>query len=524
MKNSINLWEKDCMKKELYLKKLKNVKWGRKSIIGFMLALVAAISVQGPLAFAEQVSLLQVSSDPFTNTTSQHKTEVEPDNFAFGSTIVSAFQVGRFFDGGSSDIGWATSQDEGKTWKHDFLPGITKITNHANQYDRVSDPTVGYDAKHGVWLISSLAITTSGQNVLGAAVIVSRSTDGGLTWEKPVVVHQATGTENLDKDWIVCDNTARSRFYGNCYAEWDDNGNNNLFQMSTSSDGAKTWGAPKTSPDQASVLGGQPLVQPNGTLIVPIEVFRNNFTFAEIGSFISTDGGNTWSNTIEVAPILVFIEPANIRDGASLPSARIDSSGKVYVVWQDCRFEANCTTNDLVMSTSTDGVAWSPVQRIPIDRIGSTVDHIIPGLAVDRSTAGNDAHLALTYYTLPNGNCTTATCQLTVGFISSTNGGKSWSQAHQLAGPINLTWLALTSQGYMVGDYISTAISPGSGQASPTFASANAPSTTLLDEAMFTVPGGVNIGGDVNTISDPLSATSAQSSATTAHTLSRTAF
>jgi hypothetical protein len=55
------------------------------------------------------VALTQVSSDPFTTPTSQHRTEVEPDTFAFGSTIVSAFQVGRFFDGGGSAIGFATS-------------------------------------------------------------------------------------------------------------------------------------------------------------------------------------------------------------------------------------------------------------------------------------------------------------------------------------------------------------------------------------------------------------------------------
>ena len=49
--------------------------------------------------------LVQLSSDPFSNATSQHRTEVEPDTFAAGSTLVSAFQVGRFFGGGASDIG-----------------------------------------------------------------------------------------------------------------------------------------------------------------------------------------------------------------------------------------------------------------------------------------------------------------------------------------------------------------------------------------------------------------------------------
>src|SRR5438034_5304672 len=46
------------------------------------------------------VPLVKLSSDPFTNASSQHATEVEPDTFAFGPTIVSAFQVGRIHDGG----------------------------------------------------------------------------------------------------------------------------------------------------------------------------------------------------------------------------------------------------------------------------------------------------------------------------------------------------------------------------------------------------------------------------------------
>jgi hypothetical protein len=41
------------------------------------------------------VPLTRVSTDPYTNTTSQHRTEVEPDTFVAGNTIVSAFQVGR---------------------------------------------------------------------------------------------------------------------------------------------------------------------------------------------------------------------------------------------------------------------------------------------------------------------------------------------------------------------------------------------------------------------------------------------
>ncbi len=94
----------------------------------------AALLAMGLLAFTSNAfaatTLTQISSDPFTNTTAAdgaavyHATQVEPDTFAFGSTIVTAFQTGRFNDGGASDIGWATSTNGGKSWKHGFLPGM----------------------------------------------------------------------------------------------------------------------------------------------------------------------------------------------------------------------------------------------------------------------------------------------------------------------------------------------------------------------------------------------------------------
>src|SRR5215467_10095804 len=89
-------------------------------LMAMTLALLFALS-STILAFA-QVTLLQLSSDPFTNSTSQHRTEVEPDTFASGNTFVSAFQVGRFFDGGASNIGFATSTDGGKSFTSGFLP------------------------------------------------------------------------------------------------------------------------------------------------------------------------------------------------------------------------------------------------------------------------------------------------------------------------------------------------------------------------------------------------------------------
>src|SRR5437763_1231296 len=91
------------------------------------------------LAFAK-VNLIQLSSDPYTNSTSQHKTEVEPDTFAFGSTIVSAFQVGRFFNGGASNIGFATSTNGGSSFTSGFLPSGTGFATLPGIYPRANDP------------------------------------------------------------------------------------------------------------------------------------------------------------------------------------------------------------------------------------------------------------------------------------------------------------------------------------------------------------------------------------------------
>src|SRR5271167_2661976 len=71
------------------------------------------------------IPLTRLSTDTFTNPGSQHATEVEASAFASGSTIVSAFQVGRIFDGGASDIGFATSTNAGGQWISGSLPGIT---------------------------------------------------------------------------------------------------------------------------------------------------------------------------------------------------------------------------------------------------------------------------------------------------------------------------------------------------------------------------------------------------------------
>jgi hypothetical protein len=429
------------------------------------------------------VPITQVSNDPYTDNQAQHQTEVEPDTFRFGNTIVSAFQVGRVFGGGASNIGWATSTNGGATWTSGFLPGTTANASPPGPYSQISDPVVAFDAQDGVCLISSLGIDAA-----GADVLTSRSTNGGLTWSNPIV----TATGDLDKNWIVCDNTVASAFYGNCYTQYDIVSGNQI-RMRRSTDGGLTWGAALAPSGGATGLGGQPVVRPNGTVIVPYRATNA----AQVRSFRSVDGGVSWRATVLVSSISHHTVAGGLRE-SPLPSAEIDAAGTVYVAWADCRFRSGCPRNDIIVAESTSETTWAAPYRVPIDATASTVEHFVPGLGVDVTTSGGSARLGLTFYSYPNSSCTAATCQLNVGFISSTNGGTSWSAPTQIAGPMTLSWLPNTSQGRMFGDYISTSILAG-GNAYPVIPVATAPTGSTFHVPMVVPTGGMPIiGGALN--------------------------
>jgi len=441
--------------------------FAKKTLLGLLTFLSFTISLT--LTATAQVPLRQLSVDTFTNTSSQHATEVEPDTFAYGSTIVTTFQVGRIFGGGSSDIGFATSTNGGVSWVRGYLPGVTTFYK-SGIYSAASDPSVAYDAAHGLWMITSLGLAN--QNV----ILVSTSPDG-IHWNNPITANKTAGF--ADKEWIVCDNSAASPFFGHCYIEFDDANLGDQEEMLSSTDGGQTW-SKATQIRNAFGLGGQPVVQPTGTVIVPFEG-------SGIQAFSSTDGGVTWGNLKTVASISDHVVGGSMRT-SPLPSAEIDANGTVYVAWQDCRFRTACSSNDIVFSTSTDGKTWTAVKRIPIDPTTSTVDHFIPGLAVDPTTSGNTAHLGLTYFFFPVSKCG-STCKLGVGFVSSENGGATWSRPTQLLLGMDTTWAANTSQGRMVGDYISTSFV--NSQAFGAFARALTKNGSTFNESMYTTVSGL---------------------------------
>jgi hypothetical protein len=440
---------------------------------------IAAIGMPAAAASAA-VPLTKVSADPFTNPTSQHATEVEPDTFAHHGTVVATFQVGRFFNGGATDIGVVRSGDGGVSWDAPtFLPGQTfsadpPFGDPNSPFERTSDPTVAYDAAHGAWIVSSIPLLP---NLDVPTVFFSRSTDDGRTWSTPISMPPpAAHNVNLDKNWTACDNHADSPFFGHCYTELDNFGEGDRELMSTSTDGGLTWSVPIETAGHDKGLGGQPVVQPNGTVIVPLEALNG-----KIQAFRSTDGGQSWTKAVTIDSIRFHGVAGGLRT-SPLPTAEIAADGTTFVAWEDCRFRRRCSSNDIVFSRSSDGVTWTTAARVPIDDVTSGADHFIPGLAVDPATSGDGAHLALTYYFYPDATCTGG-CRLQAGYISSPNGGATWGDPIELTTAMSLTDIALTSQGPMVGDYISTSISGGT---ATTVIAIGLPHTgTVFDEGMY---------------------------------------
>ena len=405
-----------------------------------------------------QFTLVKISSDTFHNGESQHKTEVEPDTYSWGNTMVAAFQVARMLEG-SSDLGFSTTKDGGKTWTHGLLPGLT-VYYKGGPYAAASDASVVYNAKFKQWLISSLTLSASSPTV---ATSISKD---GIHWSKPYPVDNSG---NADKNWITCDNWPTSPYYGNCYTEWA-----GVF-MSTSTDGGKTWGTPKMSADQASGTGAEPLVLPNGTVVVI-------FLGKNMQGFTSTDGGKSWNTSFTIANVNTFQDGSGVRSsGLPFPSTGIDKSGKLYVVWSDCSFRTNCSTNDIVMTTSTNGTTWTNPARIPIDPLNSKIDHFMPGLGVDKDANG---HLTTTYYSLRDAACGGNACRIDVGFTTSKDGGKTWTAGKQLAGPMQTSWLPNSLDGPMLADYLKSDYVGGNPFG--VFIVAKAPESGLFNEAAYT--------------------------------------
>jgi hypothetical protein len=390
--------------------------------------IVNADLVDSVAADCELVSR-RLSRDPYTTGDAQHETQVEPDSLTVGRTTVTTFQVGRRHDGAATNVGFAVSRDDGRTWKSGLLPGLTQASVPAGPNARATDPVVAFDATARVWLISTLAL--GGQTT---RLPVSRSVDG-LRWSAPVDAATAVSADGIafDKNWLACDNGAASPFRGSCYLAFTDTLRGDRLAVATSRDGGLTWSQPAGVP-LTNAVGAFPVIRPTGELVL---LFLRNGR--QIGSAVSTDGGVSFA-----APVTVAEVQARRARGLRffpLPSADVDPTGRVWATWHDCRFSRSCAANSIVVATSSDGRTWTQPARITTGR-----NAMLPAVGI-HPTNGRAAFL---YHVVRPGNL------VDVELVEVGPGLRRLSPPRRLsAQTMRPTWMPTTVSGRMLADYLS---------------------------------------------------------------------
>jgi hypothetical protein len=428
----------------------------RRSAVGVALACCAfalvLVASGTPAAPPFRTLLIRhVARDTTTAPGFQHATVVEPSIAAGrGGELVTVFQSGRSMHRGAAATGFATSRDGGKRWEQGVFQPILQAGTPPAAPVAVNDAIVSYDWVHGTWLVTSTAEFGNGSRTLQ----VHRSNDG-VHWSTPGEVARGM----IDHPWLACDRGAASSFRGRCYVAFARQDQQRLGVRWTT-DGGATWSAETAIP---SALGQPtaafPVVRPDGRLVI---VFRQGggqqvsgarppFTYSAVAS---VDGGRTFASPTRIAIVRPYFHPHFRGFPALVPSVAVGARGRVYAAWHSCRYRPGCRGNDIVISQSTTGARWTRPKRVPLDGR----DHVIPGLAIAPASSGHPARLGLAYYTISSDRCRSSGCRITPYFISSSNGGRTWSGSIRLHAPMRFTWLPQSPSGQsFVADNISTA-------------------------------------------------------------------
>jgi hypothetical protein len=336
------------------------------------------------------------ASSPGTN---YPNTEVEPwvdVNPTDPGNIVATWQQDRWNNGGSRGLVTGVTMDGGATWTQVVIPGVSACSGSAT-WVRASDPWVSFAPNGDLYHIS--LSTTGGITAAGfpnSGILVSKSTDGGLSWSAPVTLKQDQGPNILnDKESITAD-PHDSNFV---YAVWDRLVNASeraepveVFQhaigfrgptwFARTITGGATWEAARMIYDPGEInqtIGNQIVVLPNGDLLDFFDLIYNFKNAKGVRGFNvayirSSDRGATWTRQARIVDKLFRVTVRDPDTGAPVRTADFNADvavdpagGNLYLVWQDGRFSGN-TRSDVAFTMSTDGgQSWSPTVRLSVN-------------------------------------------------------------------------------------------------------------------------------------------------------------
>jgi hypothetical protein len=229
-------------------------------------------------------------------------------------------------------------------------------------------------------------------------------------------------------------------------------------------DGGLSW-SPQVQVSHTDGVGVFPVVRPSGDLVVVYLAQERRMDAA-----VSADGAVTFTEPISVADVTAHVE-RGLRF-FPLPSADVDSSGRVWATWHDCRFSAGCGANSVVVSSASDGRVWSAPTAVTSGR-----DAVLPAIGINPS----NGRAAIAYYTVRQGG-------IDLEVVESQAGVAGWGKPRRLsAQTMQIEWLPNTVSGRMLADYVS--VHYAGARPLVVWALASEPVGTSLRQAIYATKG-----------------------------------